>query len=1191
MKKILSVLLAVAMLVGMIVPSLTVAAAGDALVVAASDADFVAGGATEFTSKVSITDNPGDLVYFQLLVWWETASGVADFDVVYDGNLFSSNSGITAGPLAGNNRNMKANAGAFGVATADYQCAVVDFEVEADAIDAAEMDLVDLVFGFDEAPAAGDSFTYGVGVLYACDSNDDDLVWDEEGCEATLSFTADAVYEALAAEYAGQALTIVATDVTIDAASENRIVEVPVYMLNNDEDDSDATETANIGVWGVANVIVYDKALTMTGPAVNGYVFWDQTAINTGDIGLDYTSGKQNTNDTMKYAFSSFNFVPENNPDKCWTTVVFMPESPSDQFYGNGLLYTVSFQIPDNARPGTVYDIMIMSDLDDGVSNAKNFSVPFQCVDGSITITGEALPCDHVNTHEVITLNPTCTETGLKNIVCDDCEEIVEADVEIAALGHTEVEIPAVTATCTTAGATAGIKCSVCDEVLVAPEEISALGHDADNATWEVITPAGIGVAGEEGLKCPVCGEYIETREIPALTQAIITAGSSEVLEGADVEVPVSVENNNGIWAIGATLTDDGLTYVGVESGLFTIGEDNVSYADGVVTIFVDNADLVDIAEDGVLFTVLYTAPREAGEYNVDLEVFDIIDADGADVDFEAADAVVTVDACNHEFAPVVVTPATATSEGLLQYVCTICGAIESEEVIPMLTSIVVGEAEGSKGATVSVPVTLANNNGVWSIGMTIGYDEDALEFAGLEGGLFAVDESSASAADGVVTIFVMADGLENVTEDGVAFYANFEILTAEEGEYALAAAIIADNTITDEAEEAVVIPFDGKVTVTACAHENTELQGAVAATCVETGFTGDLVCLDCGEIVEAGEIIAIDPANHEGEEIEGTPAITATCATEGFTASTVCSACGETLVAAESLGFDADNHEGEEIEGTPAITATCVTEGFTASTVCSACGETIAEAESLGFDADNHEGPFEWVVVSEATTAVTGLEEYQCSACGAATDEREIPVIPVETFKFLTGASAKEKVRSVSLDGNTITIYAQNLAEYVKIAVLKDSASKVKITGFTGCTIAQSANYTFSYITIENPTTGATITCRNAAGEEEVYNIVVVYSTEGVQAGGKMNGITLNGTDITVYAPADADSAAFRYVFEDTKHTFVTIPEDVDTVKSGSITWFKIYNDGTNNVVKEITVQDGKGLQTTYTITAVFGN
>lgn len=44
-------------------------------------------------------------------------------------------------------------------------------------------------------------------------------------------------------------------------------------------------------------------------------------------------------------------------------------------------------------------------------------------------------PCDHVTTHEVVTKEPTCTETGTTTQVCDDCG-FVSSPVTLPALGH-----------------------------------------------------------------------------------------------------------------------------------------------------------------------------------------------------------------------------------------------------------------------------------------------------------------------------------------------------------------------------------------------------------------------------------------------------------------------------------------------------------------------------------------------------------------------------------------------------------------------------------------------------------------------------------------------------------------------------------------------------------------------------------
>ena len=49
------------------------------------------------------------------------------------------------------------------------------------------------------------------------------------------------------------------------------------------------------------------------------------------------------------------------------------------------------------------------------------------------------------------------------------------------------------------------------------------------------------------------------------------------------------------------------------------------------------------------------------------------------------------------------------------------------------------------------------------------------------------------------------------------------------------------------------------------CLHEHTELRGAKEPTATEPGYTGDLYCTVCGELLRKGEIIpatgAVDPS------------------------------------------------------------------------------------------------------------------------------------------------------------------------------------------------------------------------------------------------------------------------------------------------------------------------------------------
>ena len=53
---------------------------------------------------------------------------------------------------------------------------------------------------------------------------------------------------------------------------------------------------------------------------------------------------------------------------------------------------------------------------------------------------------------------------------------------------------------------------------------------------------------------------------------------------------------------------------------------------------------------------------------------------------------------------------------------------------------------------------------------------------------------------------------------------------------------------------ESKEIPKTGEDT---CSHENTEVRNAKEASCTETGYTGDTYCVDCGEKLKTGEVIA----------------------------------------------------------------------------------------------------------------------------------------------------------------------------------------------------------------------------------------------------------------------------------------------------------------------------------------------
>ena len=90
-----------------------------------------------------------------------------------------------------------------------------------------------------------------------------------------------------------------------------------------------------------------------------------------------------------------------------------------------------------------------------------------------------------------------------------------------------------------------------------------------------------------------------------------------------------------------------------------------------------------------------------------------------------------------------------------------------------------------------------------------------------------------------------------------------------------------------------------------ACQHENTEIRNAVAATCKDEGYTGDIWCLDCGSQIGSGT--TIPTTDHTEEVIPGTPA---TFDAAGTTDGVKCSVCDRILVAQETAPM-LDYNEG----------------------------------------------------------------------------------------------------------------------------------------------------------------------------------------------------------------------------------------------------------------------------------------
>ena len=163
-----------------------------------------------------------------------------------------------------------------------------------------------------------------------------------------------------------------------------------------------------------------------------------------------------------------------------------------------------------------------------------------------------------------------------------------------------------------------------------------------------------------------------------------------------------------------------------------------------------------------------------------------------------------------------------------------------------------------------------------------------------------------------------------------------------------------------------------------------TRTEGAVAATCTAPGYTGNVYCLGCGNLISEGHATPVNADNHAGgTQTEGV--VVANCHTVGYTGDVYCLGCGNMISQGHSTGLAPTVHDGEtELRGK--VEANCHTEGYTGDLVCLGCNKVITTGRSTGFAPDVHDGETktvtENVVGANCVTAGSYDEVTYCLGC-----------------------------------------------------------------------------------------------------------------------------------------------------------------------------------------------------------------
>lgn len=116
------------------------------------------------------------------------------------------------------------------------------------------------------------------------------------------------------------------------------------------------------------------------------------------------------------------------------------------------------------------------------------------------------------------------------------------------------------------------------------------------------------------------------------------------------------------------------------------------------------------------------------------------------------------------------------------------------------------------------------------------------------------------------------------------------------------------------------------------------KLANVKEATCTEEGYTGDVVCKFCGEVMKPGEKTKM--VDHTPVDVE---AQAPTCTEPGVAKGTVCKVCKKVLSGQETV--PALGHDPKLVN---AKDATCTEAGYTGDKVCTRCNVTLEKGKDI---------------------------------------------------------------------------------------------------------------------------------------------------------------------------------------------------------------------------------------------------
>ncbi|MBE6714454.1 MAG: hypothetical protein E7575_04095 [Ruminococcaceae bacterium] len=623
MKKIISFLLLAAMVVGCMVPAVITSASAGTLSVATIDK--MEGTGAQVSPELVITGNPG-VSAITFVLSYEKAVFAFDGEAdPYDGALFSADDSSISNVA-------KSKLGNYipeGASTSDYEAK--KFEVMTAFDEDAEINPDIAIDGIVAKlplalvnPVVGESYTYTVVVESAVNADGEDVDIALDTIIGTVNYVADP-------------LVGLYDEFTLFVAPENAEIAMGTETVS-----VDVRVDANPGIWSTRVYVVYPNELTLVGEdenaGVNGTLFAN-AAYNVGKVNLPLSDEAHLKN------FKDIIAAEGLDKDSLQaSTFVWLPDDPNLEVSANGVLCSLEFKLPANAKPGDSYEIKAYSGAGDtfwaGTEDDGKTPLFIDRDYAAFVASTLTIKCDHLNT-EAQHLDPTCGVDGYDKVVCLDCGATIGDETVLPATGIHTPGVPVIVESTCVVNGTSTVSCTVCDQVLSADELGLAEHTPGDEATCTT------------AQNCTVCGTELN----PAL---------------GHVEAAPVVTN--------PTCTEDGLSVVncdrcGVELSRIVLDATGHTYLNGANTVITAPT----CTTDG--YTVKTCDVCE------DKWTTDIVPAWG------------------HEADEAVVVEATYYADGSSTVSCGTCGEVLSSEVLPRLTINVTVNFENEAGDVLDTTV------------------------------------------------------------------------------------------------------------------------------------------------------------------------------------------------------------------------------------------------------------------------------------------------------------------------------------------------------------------------------------------------------------------------------------------------------------------------------------------------------